>query len=216
LFARVANAGILFGIAETGLTDLNAWQAASSGDANSFEANPLFADLAAGDLHPRSAGGRYDPAISNFVVDAETSPLVDTADPLQPFAQESAPNGNRSNLGCTATRRMPAERRPRARSYAGLQPGRHRARHGNFALNPRGAAFTTAVYNVYVKISTNSGATTKRFRRNPALAGAYVWDTTAYPSAPTVRWQIQCVEQWRGPTSRNAILPSTIPASSTT
>lgn len=206
LFARVGNAGVLFGIRETGLTDLNAWQAANPGDTNSFEANPLFADLAGGDLHPQSAGGRYVPATSNFVVDAETSPLVDTADPFHPYAQESAPNGNRANLGVYGNTPQ-ASRTPAEGTFVLLDYNQGGIARGTNTLRwiPRGAAFTTAVYNVYVKISTNSGASYQTVSTNPALAGAYVWDTTAFPSVPTVRWQVQCVEQlaWTNQSERD-------------
>ncbi|KAB2899416.1 MAG: hypothetical protein F9K31_07675, partial [Dokdonella sp.] len=62
-----------------------------------IHANPLFADATNGDYHLRSAGGRYTP--SGWVLDAVTSPGIDTGDPASGFSQESQPNGGRINLG---------------------------------------------------------------------------------------------------------------------
>ena len=195
-FARIANAGALFGVAESGVAELQAWQSASGSDVHSFEADPKFADLEGGDLHPRSAGGRYVPATSNFMADAETSPLIDTADPATPLGAESLPHGFRANIGVYGGTAF-ASRTPADGTFVLLNYNQGGQASGTTTLRwlPRGAAFTTAVYNVYVKISTNGGADWRTISTNPALAGACVWDTTAYPSVPTVRWQVQCVEQ---------------------
>jgi hypothetical protein len=195
LFARIANSGILFGVQEIAIDNLRAWRAANPSDANSLEADPRFADLAGGDLHPRSAGGRYAPAADEFVLDEDTSPLIDAADPAAPRDQESAPSGDRANLGVYGNTPH-ASRTPADGSFVLLDYGQGGNASGIAPLRwiPRGAAFTTAIYNVFVKISTDGGENWQTVSTNPALAGAYAWDTAAFPSVPTVRWQVQCAE----------------------
>ncbi len=91
-----------FGVDTLIFRDSAAFASWNQSDSNSFSANPLYADLAAGDLHPQSAGGRYVPALDDFVVDTENSPLIDTANPAQAWSLEPDPNGSRANLGVFA------------------------------------------------------------------------------------------------------------------
>lgn len=62
-------------------------------------ANPLFANAPAGDFHLRSRHGRWNPATSGWVLDAESSPCIDAADPASPFDREPEGNGGRANQG---------------------------------------------------------------------------------------------------------------------
>lgn len=59
--------------------------------------DPLFVSAAGGDYHVQSAGGHY--SASGWVLDARTSPAIDAGDPASPYANESAPDGGRANLG---------------------------------------------------------------------------------------------------------------------
>ena len=59
--------------------------------------DPLFADLAAGDVHLKSQAGRWDPKAKKWVKDAITSPCIDAGDPKSDFSHE--PNGSRINMG---------------------------------------------------------------------------------------------------------------------
>jgi hypothetical protein len=62
-----------------------------------------------GDLHLKSAAGRFVPNVGTdvrdglilgtYVVDAVTSPALDKADPAAPFDKEPLPNGGRADLG---------------------------------------------------------------------------------------------------------------------
>lgn len=65
--------------------------------------DPLFANAAAGDYHLKSPNGRFDPTArggaGGFVFDSVRSPAIDAGDPVSPFANETAPNGGRINLG---------------------------------------------------------------------------------------------------------------------
>lgn len=67
-----------------------------SGEGN-FQADPLFADPAAGDFHVRSQAGRW--SNGQWVIDDVTSPAIDVGDPAVTCPSEPAPNGGRLNLG---------------------------------------------------------------------------------------------------------------------
>ncbi len=86
-------------------------------DSTELDLDPGFADLAGQDLHLRSSGGRFLPG-SGWVVDAEDSPAIDAADPVAPFALETAPSGGRANLGAHGNT-VEASRSPGAAADAG-------------------------------------------------------------------------------------------------
>jgi hypothetical protein len=52
-----------------------------------------------GDYHLQSQAGRWDPQMSEWVLDAVTSPCIDAGDPAAPAGREPAPNGGIINLG---------------------------------------------------------------------------------------------------------------------
>jgi hypothetical protein len=64
-----------------------------------FDADPLFADPAGGDLHLCSIIGRWNPATQTWVADAVHSPCIDGGDPLFVFSTEPSPNGGCINAG---------------------------------------------------------------------------------------------------------------------
>ena len=47
----------------------------------------------------KSEAGRWDPQGGTWVQDDVTSPCIDAADPISPFALEPLPNGDRINMG---------------------------------------------------------------------------------------------------------------------
>jgi hypothetical protein len=61
--------------------------------------DPLFANAPGGDFHLRSRHGRWNPSTSGWVLDAESSPCIDAADPASPFDREPEGNGGRANQG---------------------------------------------------------------------------------------------------------------------
>ncbi len=65
--------------------------------AGNFQDDPLFADPDTDDFHLKSISGRYENG--NWVTDEEHSPAIDAGNPDAPFDMESAPNGDRVNLG---------------------------------------------------------------------------------------------------------------------
>lgn len=83
------------------LTITNSLLEASFPGSGNMTGDPLFANAAAGDFHPRSASGRFDPATGNFTNDGSTSPTIDMGDSGDPYDAEPAPNGGRRNLGHT-------------------------------------------------------------------------------------------------------------------
>lgn len=75
-------------------------QAVSRGDKHSIKVDPLFANPATGDFHPRSSNGRFSDLLDGFLfADTQTSWAVDAAYPGLPFGAETSPNGARANLG---------------------------------------------------------------------------------------------------------------------
>ncbi|MGD9780547.1 MAG: right-handed parallel beta-helix repeat-containing protein [Kiritimatiellia bacterium] len=214
MFVR-ASLSAAFGVRRMPLEHLSSWAEWNQSDSNSVIADPLFVDLAGGDLHPRSAGGHYDPATGSFVEDEETSPLIDMADPAMAVGNESAPNGNRANVGLYGGTEFASRTSPtngagtfvlRTFNQGGIASGIQTLR-----WTPQGEAFTAAVYTVNIRISTNSGATYQTVGTNPALAGSFTWDTTAHPSLPTVRWQVQCREvlAWTNASQRDFTIRNT-------
>lgn len=69
---------------------------ALSGTGN-ISADPLFADLAGGDLHLKSKAGRWDG--DAWVQDMVSSPCIDAGDSASAYANEPEPNGARINMG---------------------------------------------------------------------------------------------------------------------
>ncbi len=90
-------------------TTLGDWQTASSQDANSISADPLFVDPDGADnilggtngfddsFHLQSIRGSYK--AGSFTADAAHSPCIDAGDPVTVYADEQAPNGGRVNMG---------------------------------------------------------------------------------------------------------------------
>ena len=66
-----------------------------------YDMDPLFVDPANGDYHLQSAVGRWDEAINDWVADAQTSPAIDTGNPVGGIEDEPDPDGYnlRKNLG---------------------------------------------------------------------------------------------------------------------
>ncbi len=64
---------------------------------NNIDVDPLYVNLAAGDVHLRSSGGHWAP--SGWVIDDATSPCIDAGPPVWPVGDEPKPNGDRINMG---------------------------------------------------------------------------------------------------------------------
>jgi hypothetical protein len=64
---------------------------------NNITENPTF--VSGVDVHLQSQDGRWDNTTSMFTNDSQTSVCIDAGDPGAAFANETAPNGGRVNLG---------------------------------------------------------------------------------------------------------------------
>ena len=193
LFA-VSRFSVVFGVGETLLNSFGQWTEWNQSDSNSFAADPMFADLVGGDLHPRSAGGRYDPVAAAFTNDEVTSPLIDTADPAADWAMESGPNGGRANLGVHGGTPQ-ASRSPADGTFVLLsfsQGGLAQGTNVWLRWQARGGVTNHAVY---IYLSTNSGTNWQTIGTNMAATGVHVWNSTTNASVPTARWRIQSQSQ---------------------
>ena len=189
LLGRV-DRSVAFGVQTLSFAHLNTWQDWNGSDSNSLEADPQFADLAKGDLHLRSQGGRWDWAVTNWVLDAVTSPLVDAGDPAAAPGLET----NRLNIGIYGGTAY-ASRSPLAGadsiSLLTLNVGGVVSNAVTLRWQARGGA-TNGTVSIW--LSTNSGASEAGWQvigTNMAAAGSYVWNTTTNLSTPAARWRVR-------------------------
>lgn len=189
LLGRV-DRSVAFGVQTLSFAHLNTWQDWNGSDSNSLEADPQFADLAKGDLHLRSQGGRWDWAVTNWVLDAVTSPLVDAGDPTAAPGLET----NRLNIGIYGGTKF-ASRSPLAGadsfSLLTLNAGGVVSNTVTLRWQARGGATNG---DVTIWLSTNSGASEAGWQvigTTSAAAGSYVWNTTTNLSTPTARWRVR-------------------------
>lgn len=185
LIGQVART-VAFGVRTLFFDHLNTWQDWNGSDANSQEADPQFADLAQGDLHPRSQGGRWDGALTNWILDAVTSPLVDAGDPAASTGLET----NRLNIGIYGGTAF-ASRSPETPSIAllTLNEGGVVSNTVTLRWQARGGA-TNGTVSIW--LSTNSGVSAwQQIGSANALAGSHIWNTTTNLSTPTARWLVR-------------------------
>ncbi|NCA81758.1 MAG: hypothetical protein EOM72_03315 [Opitutae bacterium] len=213
LFALIEGAIPLYGLNSISLAHLGAWAAANLSDGDSFSADPLFGDLENGDLHPRSAGGRYRPETGTFEPDGETSPLIDAADPAMPFALEQPPNGGRANLGIYGNDPQASWASPTHASYVLLTLNEGGTVQGTQTLKwlPQGEA-TSTVGSLIIQLSTNSGLSfPTTLATVPATQRQYEWNSTLHPSVPTARWRVQhsIYPEWVAASDRDFLIHNT-------
>jgi len=169
---------------------LTAWTRDTGRDANSLSTDPRFIDASQGRFHLRSQAGRWNPETLAFELDAETSPLVDAADPVAPFNFEQEPNGGRANIG------------PFGNTYqASLTPTNPVLLVGS--LNDGGSVSGTNVtlywvargaataHTARVEFSGDEGVTWTVIASNlPPGVSSVTWDTTLIPSTVLGFWRV--------------------------
>ncbi|MDR0993424.1 MAG: right-handed parallel beta-helix repeat-containing protein [Verrucomicrobiota bacterium] len=195
LLARIS-LDTIFGVNLVSMRDVAHWSERTGNDVNSYALDPLFADLASGDLHLLSTAGRFDPRTQSFVSDAQTSPLVDAAPPGMAWEEETVPNGARANLG-TYGNHAEASRTPTNAAFVLKTLNRGGSVSGTTVLrwNVRGAA-TSRTYRANLALSTNSGNSWLTIAAGITAAdGEYEWNTAAAPSGVNMRWRIQSQTQ---------------------
>jgi len=207
----ITDPDIPFGVNRIVLEHLGAWRDQNQSDTHSMDADPLFADLSAGDLHPRSAQGRYSPATGEWVADAETSPLIDAADPALDWTLEPGANGRRANIGVYGNTPF-ASQTPSNGTFVLRGLGQGGLIRGSQSLEwfARGSA-TNLGHMVDILVSTNSGAGWQTIGASLATTGSFAWDTAGWPSLPTFRWRVQSQSQpaWRTESERDFMVRNT-------
>ena len=189
--ARVSTNPPSFGIRDMQFDHFNLWVDWNGGDSNSMEADPLFAGYENGDFHPMSAAGRFSITAGEFVTDSETSPLIDAAHPNLDWSVESAPNGNRANLGLYGGT-IEASRSPADGSFLLKTLNEGGLVRGSFTLKWQARGGATNVGGVVLQLSTNGGTTWQTIVSGIAATnGQHVWDSTSVPLSLSARWRVQ-------------------------
>ena len=183
------------------------WTAAFKQDIHSLSADPLFADPANGDFHPRSRAGRYNPKTGKWVKDtaveglADYSPLIDMGATNSSWADEPAPNGGRRNIGLYGGTRQASKSNTNAWFQAvtamagGLAEGTFYLVWGwGGAMDPNADAMLWYSYddgqNNWVYIGTaKAGAGQFWWESAKTLAGTFRW-----PTSPAARWKIHLTD----------------------
>lgn len=161
--------------------DLTGWRRFSGGDAYSFGADPLFADVAAGDYRLRSTAGRWDPGTETFVNDTVRSPAIDRGDAADSYGNETANNGGYINLGAYGNT-AEASRSPDDYLLLMLPAG------GEFVLSPdtltiewRSGGSITAVDIAYS--ATGFAGPFADISTAETNDGDYAWNTSDQPTS---------------------------------
>lgn len=166
------------------------WIAEYGRDVNSIVANPLFAAPGQLDFHLQSETGRWEPGLTNWVLDGQTSPLIDAGDPGAVATNEPAPNGNRVNIGLYGSTTT-ASKSPVVPGFvvASLTDGGSVA-GTNIVLYwiARGPA---TGHTVRVEFSGNDGLSWAVLASNLAAGTSSIaWDSTTVPSTILARWRV--------------------------
>ncbi|MDD4737285.1 MAG: hypothetical protein PHP44_14405, partial [Kiritimatiellae bacterium] len=188
--SALSDYNLFYGVDIPGYRSLREYQKAVGGWWHSSVADPLFADAANGDFHPKSQKGRWDPAALSWVYDPETSPLVDFGDPTADYANESPPNGSNVNAGAYGNTWQASRTPTNARLLVlSLTDGG--------TLEVPGDKVYWRAYNmppgatVRIELSQDSGNTWLPVVTNiSASAGEYAWMNTNYPSTFEARWRV--------------------------
>lgn len=168
--------------------NVGAWFAATARDAHSLSADPKFAGASAGDFHLRSQAGRYVPG-TGFVLDADTSVLIDAGDPSFSAALEPAPNGGRVNLGAFGDS-TEASKSPTNSTLTAVSFNDGGGASGQLSLYWI-ASGNAATHTLRLSYSADGGLTFTNVAVGiPASAGTFAWDSSAFGSSPVAVWRV--------------------------
>jgi hypothetical protein len=156
---------------------------------NSIYADPLFADAASEDYHPKSTVGRYDQATESWVTDAVHSVAIDFAFPGAAYTNEPVPNGSRMNAGIYGN----TSQASKSSTNASLLTLTY---NDGGTLNPNESVYWNS-YNmatdelVRIEYSGDGGETWAVIESNlSAGAGSYAWSYTNFSSSRFARWRV--------------------------
>lgn len=170
--------------------NMSKWVGDLGRDVNSLAVDPLLADISRGNYFPQSQGGRWEPTTNVWVLDAQTSPLIDTGDPFASFTNEPSPNGSRLNIGIYGGTSLASKTPTNASFVIGSINDGGSISGTNTLLYwiARGAAVS---HTVRVEFSGDDGITWTVLASN-LMAGSstYTWDTTTIPSTVLGRWRV--------------------------
>ncbi|MBQ7251051.1 MAG: right-handed parallel beta-helix repeat-containing protein [Kiritimatiellae bacterium] len=181
---------------------VGAWHAASGQDAHSMVLDPLFADAAAGDFHPRSAAGRFlvatneetglPAAVWTNDFAGIRSPLIDAGAPGAAWAEEPDPNGGIRNIGAFGNT---------AQASKSIETPWIQAVSYNSGETIAGTAVLYWTYggtndNTLVEIAYSEDGSLwhEAMATVPVSAREYRWDTTAIRMLPHVKWRVRTVD----------------------
>ncbi len=190
-----AKYGVDFGLGV--MEGLPQWTAARGQDTHSVSLDPLFACPTGDDYHVRSQTGRFDPLTRNHVTnDAETSYLIDTADPNAGYTNEPAPNGARLNIGLYGNTEEESKSRTNAWLFAITADAGGRC-EGIFYLIWAGGGMADS-NTVKLQYSFDDGGTWTNIATGlPLKPGEYLWNSAQqvgtnyiWPSSPNARWKV--------------------------
>ena len=167
--------------------DLSSWTELTGQDAHSLETDPLFVDADNGDYHLQSAAGRW--AGTNWVLDAQTSPLIDAGDTVAVYTNETSPNGGRVNMGLYGNTAEASRSSTQAVLLAtSPRNGGWLTGTGNLAWKAYGVA---TGHTVTIEFSGDGGVNWSVLTNGLAATNeVFSWDTTTTNDTPAALWRI--------------------------
>ncbi len=186
--------GVMGYVASLGrnLDTLSAWSWMTANETHSLGVDPLFADPEGGDFHLKSetSQGRFVPGVG-WVLDAETSLLIDSGNPTFVFTNEPAFNGNRINIGLHGNYSEASKSRTNGWLHAAS------LRQGGWVKGTSVLHWvvggTVTGHTVRIEYSPNGGQTWTRispFVGPPATNEQFSWDTTKTNDTPAGLWKV--------------------------
>lgn len=174
------------------LDTLSAWAWETTCESHSLGVDPLFADPGNGDFHLKSetSQGRFEPGVG-WVLDTETSLLIDSGNPSFVFTNEPAYNGNRVNIGLHGNHPEASKSRTNGWLLAASLSQGGWVKGTSILHWVVGGAATS--HNVHVDYSPDGGVSWSRLTAGggiPATNEIYAWDTTKTNDTPAGLWRV--------------------------